>query len=158
MTTENVKRALWAAAFNTLADAITAGIVAPPTSATLWTQYVSPDELLHIADNSGPQPLKIHVTGTHAWVNVPVGMMLDLKLKWTSQVSLIDLSDDEAAQSVRRFNIHNRECVPMDPTHYADAAKLNRELGIYPPTPEPATEYQALGLDRDAIINHGPDE
>jgi hypothetical protein len=41
-----------------------------------------------------------------------------------------------SAQSVRRFNIHNRECVPMDP----------------------ATEYQALGLDRDAIINHGPDE
>jgi hypothetical protein len=143
MTTENVKRALWAAAFNTLADAITAGLVAPPTSATLWTQYVSPDELLHIADNSGPQPLKIHVTETNAWADVPVGMMLGLDMKWTNMVNVAGLSDDEAARSIRRFIIHNRECVPMDPTHYADAAKLNRELGIYPPTPEPAPEPAA---------------
>lgn len=109
--TPQQNRALWGAAFRELAAVVESGGQVP-TSVVIWTQYVSPAELLSIADGSTPEPLKINgATGAFPSVDVPVGQPLDLDIRWSSQVNLGGLDTHDRQQRQRMFATHNDECL-----------------------------------------------
>ncbi len=111
--TETQMRALWAAAFQSFAEAIAHGIAPIPTSVDFWSQGVSTIELLNAADNSTPEPLKVSLLKGCASVDVPSGRMLDLPIRWVFQAYYpSDPTDRERAE--RDYQFHNESCVPVE--------------------------------------------
>lgn len=113
---------MWASALRTLSDAIAAGFSPHPTSVDLWSQYVSADELLHIADNSYKTPLAITLFGDQgAGVRVPTGEPIDLPITWHFQVDLAPLDTVERTRVTELFRDHNATCCdqPIIPTETA---------------------------------------
>lgn len=113
--TESQRRALWATAFTNLARAILDGYCKPPSSVHLWTQYVSPGELLSLADVTYDTPLPIKIHPGFATIRVPTGELLGLPIDWTIQC---DLGADDLNRTngfgrdsaVKAFEVHNEEC------------------------------------------------
>jgi hypothetical protein len=107
-------RALWVTAFRDLATAISIGAIEPPTSAHLWTQYVSAETLGQVADNSGPTPLKaMGIIGPFPHVTVPIGQPLEIGLDWTYQADLSVLSTEDQQRARENLIEHNEVCVPV---------------------------------------------
>lgn len=102
--------ALWTVALTNLATAIRDGIVDAPTSMHLWTQYVTPGEMLRIADFSYSKPLPIKIHPNFASLTVPTGELLELPIDWTVQVDLAS-PDVDREYAVLGFETHNAECV-----------------------------------------------
>lgn len=105
------QRALWAHALRELADMIHAGQAPVPTSMQLMSQWVTPLELLTIADHTTPEPLQINDYGPYVSVTVPVGRPLDLDITWVSQVHVPSLPADEQADFREAVRQHNIVCV-----------------------------------------------
>lgn len=109
------QRALWGAALRSLGDSIAHGLSPVPTSMDVWTQYVSPIGLMNLADQSGPEPLKItHAeSGSHASVQVPTGKPIDLAITWYFQ-ALTDTDPAQAKIDRENYDWHNQHCVGGD--------------------------------------------
>lgn len=111
---EHQNRALWATALHDLADAISRGHTPAPTSVHFWTQWVTPAELIQVADYAAPEPLpiKTYYDNLLSAVTVPTGRPLDLPIEWTYQAKLPE-DTVERTQIVNQFTDHNEQCVPV---------------------------------------------
>lgn len=106
------QQALWAHALRELADTINAGQAPAPSSLQIWSQYVTPRQLLAIADTTTPEPLQIRDHGRYVAVSVPVGRMLDLEITWVSQVDVNALATlEEQADFRKAIREHNTYCM-----------------------------------------------
>jgi hypothetical protein len=113
---DNQTRALWATALQELADAINTGRARAPQSMVIHTQFVTPGELLIVADTTYEKPLAITIGGEFAWITVPVGERLDLDIRWCIEHAL-PTDPFDRAQATEAFRTHNAECcspVPFD--------------------------------------------
>lgn len=108
---EQQQRALWSAAFHTLADAIDHNLAPMPTSVDLWTQYVTPVQLLEYADRSTPEPLEIRQMSNFASIKIPTVEPLDLQISWTLQAETPDDAHERAIAD-GGYQLHNAHCVP----------------------------------------------
>lgn len=110
---EQQHRALWGAALRALGESIAAGLAPIPTSVNIWTQYVTPLELMGMADFSTPQPIKIDQFETHADVTIPTGQPLDMPIQWTMS-ALTATDPDQAAKDTENYVWHNLNCTVDD--------------------------------------------
>lgn len=132
--TEAQQRALWASAFRSLAEAILSGRSFIPTSVELWNQFVTPEQLLRVADHTGDTPLPIQVGPTRATVTVPTGEQLGLPIAWKFQA---DRDPDGIVEVTNResYHRHNDVCVDAgapdsDPAMFGDPLAFLRSVGI----------------------------
>lgn len=141
------QRALWAAAFRTLADAIDHNLAPMPTGVDLWTQYVTPLQLLVHADQSAPEPLQIKQYAQHSAITIPTGQPLDLPVSWTIAAKRSP-EPEVAAREARDYDWHNQNCVPAAGETIWTRATFPTGVGI-DVTPDATTHISTEHIERD---------